>query len=97
MWRFISRHCFILRHRLIKLFCFPFRLSKSSDTADTEKALEIERIEQLIEVRKAEFREMEDTLPHENGYDQFIDLHNLNLNLIFSADAIVVAGSGAVI
>ena len=43
---------------------FIKRLSKSSDEDDRKKALELK---EQIEERKTEFREMEDTLPHENG------------------------------
>ena len=51
--------------RLLDLsFNCPKRLSKSSDDEDKKKALELK---ELIEERKTEFREMEDTLPHENG------------------------------
>ncbi len=45
--------------------CFS-RLDKSLDEGDKKKVLEIK---ELIEERKREFREMEDTLPHENGYE----------------------------
>ena len=42
------------------------RLSKSSDEDDKKKAIELK---ELIEERKTEFRGMEDTLPHENGWE----------------------------
>ena len=42
----------------------PKRLSKSSDDENKKKALELK---ELIEERKTEYRQMEDTLPHENG------------------------------